>query len=56
MAEVRQFFEGVRQLAAEAAVSADPRLIVAAMEVLRMATATIRRLQHQLTRRWRPAA
>jgi hypothetical protein len=48
-AEARRYLAGVRDLAAEAAASPDPRVILCALRVLELAPASIRQI-------WRPIA
>jgi hypothetical protein len=49
--EARRYLAGVRDLAAEAAASPDPRVILAALRVLELAPASIRRIWKPLARK-----
>jgi hypothetical protein len=49
--EARRYLAGVRDLAAEAVASADPRVIICALRVLELAPASIRRIRKPLARK-----
>jgi hypothetical protein len=50
LAAARRYFAGVRDMAAEAAVSPDPRVIFLALDVLELAPQTIRSLRRRRRR------
>jgi len=57
LAEARRYLAGIRYMAAEASVSQDLRVITLALQVLELAPATIKGMQHRVRiRRLVPAA
>ena len=49
--EARRFLAGVRDLAAEAVASPDPRVIICALRVLELAPASIERIRRPIARK-----